>query len=448
MPLRRPPRTERLRPESHRRQPTRPSRRLRRTLNSLALASMPGEALGVIVVVGLLSIFGLIMVASASAQPSVASYGNSWQFSVLQGFFLVFGVAVAGLVAKIRFDVWRPYASLGLGISLTSLVAVFFMSPTIGGAQRWIPLGIVNVQPSEFAKLIVVIWVAHHVATQLAGRPTQANVVIPALGVAGAFFGLIYFEPDLGTASIVVFSVLAILLIGGISMRWFLPIAGAGLLVGMAAVLFSTYQRARIANLFDQGHHWLQGNYQLHHSKTALGSGGIFGNGLGQGTLKWGAIPNPHTDFIFSVIGEEFGLVGTVAVLLLFMVLVGLGVRIATRAPSTYGAFLAMGITTWLGLQTLINVASVVGFFPVTGVPLPFISYGGTSLVVDLMAAGLLVSVALSIPRGRLTTVHDAPTAATTARARSDAHRRTSPATPAPRGGSRRAPVTRPRTTR
>jgi len=409
---------------------------------------MPGEALGVIVVVGILSVFGLIMVASASAQPSVASYGNSWQFSVLQGFFLVLGVALAGVVAKVRYDVWRRYAFFGVLGSLASLLLVFFVSPTVGGAQRWLPLKIINVQPSEFAKLIVVIWVAHFVAKQLSGRPTQAALVIPTLGIAAAFFVLIYLEPDLGTASIVVLSVLTILLIGGISIQWFMPICGAGLLVGAVAILASSYQRARISNLFDQGHHWLGGNYQLHQSKTAIGSGGLFGQGLGQGTFKWGAIPNPHTDFIFSVIGEEFGLIGTVGVLVLFMVLVGLGIRIATRAPSHYGAFLAMGITTWLGLQTLINVASVVGFFPVTGVPLPFISYGGTSLVVDLMAAGLLVSVGLSIPRGRLTPVRDSAPEANDTRRRTTTHRRTTVAASSTRGGSRRVPVTRPRSTR
>ena len=339
---------------------------------------------------------GLYMVSSASIVPSLQVSGTTWHYFEYQLLYLVIGL-FCGLVAS-SLDYHRilspKIAAIGLGLALLSLMYVKINGVTISGSQRWILIAGIQVQPSEVAKLAVAIAVSTSLAKITADHRGDKPKVIAAALIAlpCAFFVVI--EPDFGTASIIVAIGLASLYAVGVSgLTMVKSIAALGA-AGLAYAMYNPYAVARFSGLFHQGSDLLGKNYQLHQSKIAVASGGLTGKGLGGSTLKYGALPNPHTDFIFSILGEEFGLFGTLVLIALFGLFIWFGIRTAMRASDVPGTLIALTVTTWLGLQTIVNIASVVGLFPVTGVPLPFLSYGGTALIADLIAVGLLISVA------------------------------------------------------
>ena len=266
-----------------------------------------------------------------------------------------------------------------------------------GGARRWLSLGLFTFEPSEFAKLALVLFLAGLFSARADGAASFARAGFPALFAVGLCFALVMREPDLGTASLYLLTTFVMLFVAGAPLVQ-LALEGAIAVPALLAFIYSSaYRRTRFLAFL---HPWKdpQGTgYHIIQSLYALGSGGLFGLGLGQSRQKFGYLPAQHTDFIFSIIGEELGFVGAVAVLMLFLLFAYRGIRIAMRAEDRFGFYLAVGLTASITLQALVNIAVVTASWPVTGVPLPFISYGGTSLVITLFSVGLLASVS----RGR-----------------------------------------------
>jgi cell division protein FtsW len=348
------------------------------------------------VAVALLTMVGLVMVLSASSVTAFAEYGSSFLFFQRQAVYALFGGLVALAAARLPYRLWqRAWVPL-LGVSLLLLVLVLHPSvgTVAGGAARWIRVGELTLQPSELVKFAVVAAVASVLAANLRTLHTEpGRWVVPLLVIVGAASLLILLQPDLGTMIVIAITAFLLLFVAGVRLRHlFLSAVMAGS-AGMALILMESYRRARFLSYLDPWSDPSHTGYQIVQSLIALGSGRLVGVGLGASRQKWMYVPNAHTDFIFSIMGEELGLAGEVVILALFAALVYAGIRIAMAAPDAFGRLLAAGITAWLGFQALLNLGAVTGLLPITGVPLPFVSFGGSALVVSLGAVGVLISV-------------------------------------------------------
>ncbi len=343
-----------------------------------------------LIVTAVLVALGVLFVCSAAAPTSIANNGSVWGFIARDLLQVVLGCLGFVIAARLPARTIARWSVPALWLSIVLLVAVKAVGTTTSGGRRWLTLGVLSVQPSELFTLCACLYLAMVVArTETATREWSKILrqLVPILvGVI-----LVAIEPDMGTTSVVVLVSLATLWLAG------LPPRAVGLtvvltaLIGLVFALIEPYRRARLMALFGGSGH---SSYQVLQAKIGLGAGQISGLGFGHGREKWGLLPNPHTDFIFATIGEEGGFIAAVILLGLFVWLLTLGMRAARRAPDRSMQLFAAGITVWFGIEVFVNVASVVGVFPVTGVPLPLISYGGTSLVITLGALGLLVNVA------------------------------------------------------
>jgi cell division protein FtsW len=344
---------------------------------------------------GLLTAIGLIMVLSASSVSSSLKYGSPFPIFRRQALYAVAGALVLLLTANIRYRAWQR-----LWIPLTAASAallVLVLHPgagtVAGGSARWIALGPVTVQPSELAKLAVVTFSAAILVRKSKRLNEPLHVALPLLPMLAAVCGLILLQPDLGTTVLIAGMAFIVLFVAGVRVRHLVAGALASTALAGLLVLSHHYQRVRLLAFLHPWKDPMNTGYQVVQSLIGLGSGGLFGVGLGASRQKWMYIPNAHTDFIFSILGEELGLIGALVVLLLFGLLIYSGIRIAARTRDPFGRLLAAGITGWLGLQTLVNLGTVTGLLPVTGVPLPLVSFGGSSLVVTLAAVGILVNI-------------------------------------------------------
>lgn len=343
-----------------------------------------------------LCVFGAVMVGSASEVVSIETYGSPWQILLRECLWLVVGAVAFALAARLDHRRWRRVSGVLLVATFVLLLAV--LVPGVGthvdGSTRWIGVGPLVVQPSELMKLALVLAGADLIARRQRQDGGHRTVVGPLLLLTAAAAGLVLVQPDMGTAVVLGCIALALLFAAGVPMG---PIAKAlGVVAGLALVvgLADPYRRERLLSFLHPGANASGSGYQVLQSLIGLGSGHLVGVGLGNGAEKWGYLPNPHTDFIFSVIGEELGLVGALCVLVLLAAFCWFGLRVAARTPDRFGALLAVGLVAWIAAETVINVGAVVGLLPVTGIPLPFISYGGSSLVLTLLASGILVSIA------------------------------------------------------
>jgi cell division protein FtsW len=283
---------------------------------------------------------------------------------------------------------------LVVSIGLLVLVLLPSVGMVAGGAARWIQVGPFSLQPSELAKFAVVAagasLLSHNVG-RLESEPLRW--MLPLFAIVGVVSLLVLVQPDLGTMTIIAGTAFLLMFVAGVRLRLLattLVLWGA---VGASLILGESYRRTRFFSFLHPWSDPQNTGYQIVQSLIALGSGHLFGVGLGASRQKWMYVPNAHTDFIFSILGEELGLIGEVVVLALFVMLVYAGIRIALRAPDAFGRLLAGGITAWLGLQALVNLGAVTGVLPITGVPLPFVSFGGSSLIVSMAAVGVLMSV-------------------------------------------------------
>jgi cell division protein FtsW len=343
-----------------------------------------------------LTVMGLVMVLSASSVSAFAEYGSSFLFFKRQAIFAVVGAVAAFVTSRARYSVWQRAWKPLLAVTVVLLALVLHPATgtVAGGSARWISLGPVSLQPSELAKLVVIMAVASIMAGSMRYLGDAIVWAVPLLIVVGGVSVLILLQPDFGTMAVLTLTVFLMLFVAGVRLR-LLALSGAvfgG--AGVALVVLFDYRWSRLLAFLNPWGDPKNGGWQIIQSLYALGSGHLSGVGLGASRQKWMYVPNAHTDFIFAILGEELGLIGEILVLALFGALLWAGIRIALRAPDTFGRLLAAGITGWFGLQALINLGAVTGVLPITGVPLPFISYGGSSLVVSLAAAGILASIA------------------------------------------------------
>jgi cell division protein FtsW len=339
--------------------------------------------------------FGTVMVYSATSASAALGGGNPMYYLKRQGIFAAIGLALLVLASRWNYKSLRHAApTLVLG-SLTLLLFALVGGQTVNGAKRWIALGGTTFQPSELAKLALAVWIALYLARRPV--PTSVSELTRPIGFLVAIFcALVVAEPDLGTVIAICVMVGAMLLVAGAPMR-LLGIAGAaagGLVV--FAIWLEPYRRARFFSFLHPWHDAQGAGYQITQAMTSIGSGGFFGKGLGQSVGKIFYLPEAHTDMIFAVIGEELGLVGVTLVLAAYLAFAWAGLRIALRCKDPFGKALAAGITVLISGQALLNLAAVVGIAPLTGIPLPLVSYGGTSLVVLLASVGILLNIARS----------------------------------------------------
>lgn len=345
---------------------------------------------------GLLLLVGLLLILSASSVEAYQEYGSSFIFFNRQVIGAGIGLAVAWMLARSDYRRIRVIAGPLMLLVIVALALVLFpgLGVVRGGSSRWLPMGPMTVQPSEAAKLALILFAAHVLEKKGRAVVNARELAVPVLPVLGVVLILIVVQPDLGTAIICGAGVLVVMHLAGARPIHLATGAAAGGLLAFAMAMTEGYRRTRLFTFLDPWSDPTGAGWQPIQGQIALGSGGWFGLGLGASRQKWSYVPNAHTDFIYAILGEELGLVGTLSVLALFVFLIYLGVRTARRAPDRFGLLLAGGITGWLGLQTLINMGAVTGMLPITGVPLPLISFGGSSLVFTLAGIGLLLSVA------------------------------------------------------
>jgi cell division protein FtsW len=342
-----------------------------------------------------LTALGLVMVLSASSVSSFAQYGSSFLFFKRQAVYAAVGAVAMLTTSRMRYAVWQRLALPLVGISVALLLLVLRpgAGTVAGGSARWIALGPITIQPSELAKLAVIAFAATILTRKQDRIHRPMHLLVPLAPVVGAVCILIMAQPDMGTTLLIAASIMVVVFVAGARMRHLVAgtLAGAGL--GAYLIMHAGYRKERWLSFLHPLADRTSAGYQLVQSLIALGSGGWLGVGLGMSRQKWMYVPNAHTDFIFSILGEELGLVGELVVLGLFAALLYAGIRVAVRAPDTFGRLLAGGIVAWIGLQTLVNLGGVTGLLPITGVPLPLVSFGGSSLVVTLAGIGILVSI-------------------------------------------------------
>jgi cell division protein FtsW len=353
-----------------------------------------------------LTAFGLVMVYSATSAPAALGNGNPVGYLERQAIYAVLGIAAMVFAARADF---RQLRALAPGLVVTALVlcvAVLGIGARINGARRWISLGPAAFQPSELAKLALVVWCAAYLARKPPPR-TLKELARPVGLLVGLFCALILVEPDLGTVITIVVMVGAMLLVAGTPLP---TLATAyGIVFGLAAIAAwsSPYRRARLLVFLDPWKDPTNDGLQNVQALISLGSGGVFGRGLGQGVLKNHYLPEAHTDMISAVIGEELGLVGLALLVAAYCALAYAGLRLAISCKDAFGKRLAAGITALLCGQAAINLAAVLGLVPLTGIPLPFVSYGGSSLVIALLSVGILLNIARGHGRATAAAVPD-----------------------------------------
>jgi cell division protein FtsW len=344
-------------------------------------------------VIGLV-LFGLVMVYSASAVVAMDEQGSPFYYVQRQAMWA--GLGLVGMCVAMQIDYriynrkWIVYGSL---VTVVLLLVAVFAFPPVNGAHRWIKGGGFQAQPSEIAKLVAVLFMAHWLDAEQSDRSRFWYVLFPCAAVAGLLSALVVAEPDLGTALGIGTALLVMLFAAGVPLRQItlLPAAAAPFIVGL--LVFVPFRLKRLGAFLDPWSDPTGSGYHVIQSLLAIGSGGVWGLGLSQGRQKLFYLPEPHTDFIFSVIGEELGLFGALAVIAVFGVLGWRGLRAAGRAPDEFGALLATGLTIVVVMQALFNVSVALALVPTKGIPLPFVSYGGSSLCISMTAMGVLLNV-------------------------------------------------------
>lgn len=351
----------------------------------------PVLLLAVIVLIGI----GLVAVYSASSILAEERFGDHYYYLKKQIIFCLFGLLLMIIVKNVNYLLYRKlvYFFLGLSLVLLILLLVPGLGYKVGGAQRWFRFGFISMQPSEIVKLSLAIFMAYSMSKNAEDMGTFFHGLFPHLCVTAIFITLILLQPDLGTAVIIGMWVLILLFIGGVHLGQLLVVFGLITPVVFYLISHTAYRLHRwwaFLNPWDDPHGF---GFQIIHSFLAFGSGGLLGVGLGRSKQKLFYLPEPHTDFIMSIIAEEAGFIGVSVLLILFTLVVIRGIKIALNAPELFGTYLAMGISAMLAVQVIVNVGVVMALLPTKGLTLPFISYGGSSLIVSLIGMGILMNI-------------------------------------------------------
>ncbi|MDO7905405.1 stage V sporulation protein E [Paenibacillus sp. JX-17] len=357
--------------------------------------SRPAPDLWLFICIFALLAIGIVMVYSAGAVLAFHDYGDSFYFVKRQLLFAGLGIAAMFVTANVDYRIWRKYARPGLLLCFALLILVLIPGIGVvrGGARSWLGISSFGIQPSEFMKLGMILFLSKWLSRKDYDISSFTRGLLPPLGLIGLAFGLIMMQPDLGTGTVMLGASLLIVFTAGA--RWkhlgFLALGGAAGFVGLIAA--APYRLKRITAFLDPWSDPLGAGYQIIQSLYAIGPGGLGGLGLGMSRQKYSYVPEPQTDFIFSILAEELGFIGGLIVLLLFLVLVWRGMRVAMTMPDAFGSLLAAGIVGMVAVQVVINIGVVIGMMPVTGITLPLISYGGSSLTLMLTALGILLNL-------------------------------------------------------
>ncbi len=343
---------------------------------------------------------GFIMIFSASQYQALYKFEDATFFLKKQIIFIIPGLLIMWVMSWVKYTTLKKLTPTMYGLIFLPLLYVLTTEP-IMGAQRWIDIGGLSFQPSEIAKYIMVFFLALMIekSTKVMYKAsTQWKLIMIPI----AYAGLILLQNNLSITAVVMFVGFTMLFVAGANIKHLVPIGLTGLGFGVIFAIFEPYRLKRVLTFMDPWADVTGDGYQIIHSFYALGTGGVFGEGLGGSKQKLAYIPEPQNDFIFSILGEEFGLIGCLVVIALFMFLIFKGIKLAMEVRDTFGKLVATGITGVIGVQCLVNVAVVTGSMPVTGVPLPFISYGGTSLIVNLIAVGVLLNISRRVSADKI----------------------------------------------
>lgn len=345
-----------------------------------------------------LAVFGTMMVYSASAMIAHRETAGATQFTYFykQAGFTIAGVLLMLGVSQVDYRRYNNIYVIGavLAVTVGCLIAVFGF-PEINGARRWIRVGAFSLQPSEMAKIALPLFLAYYLTLNQEKVADIKSTLLPCLLGLGVLGGLVFLEPDLGTTIVLCAIFASVYFAAGAKLTHVFTVVTALLAVGVAALVFAPWRLRRLAAFIDpcDPENAAGAGYQVCQSLYAIGSGGVLGEGFAKGQQKLFYLPYPHSDFIFSVVGEELGLIGTLSVVVLFGLLLWRGARAAINAPDRFGMLLAIGIITGITVQALFNMSVVISILPAKGIPLPFISYGGSSVLVTLCAVGILLSI-------------------------------------------------------
>lgn len=359
----------------------------------------------ILIITVTLALVGLVMVFSASAVVAGENkrLHDSWYFLKRQLAWLTFGLVLLHMVSRIDYVWWKRLALPLLGFITVLLVVVLI--PSVGvaakGARRWLHLGPISIQPVEMVKLIAVIYLAAYLAKKEDRLQSFVEGVLPAVAVVGLLSGLVLLEPDLGTIVVIGLVTAGMLFLGGARVSHLLRLVPVALIAVMVLIWLSPYRWQRLIAFLNPEKDPTGAGFQIHQSFLAFGRGGLFGVGLGESKQKLFFLPEGHTDFVLALIGEELGLLGTGIIILLFALFTIRGFQIAARARMPFGRYLGIGITTLIGIQALINACVVTGLLPTKGLTLPFVSYGGSSLVMSLVGVGILLNISRDRQAGR-----------------------------------------------
>ncbi len=343
----------------------------------------------------ILALFGLMMIYSASSIWAEYKFNDSFYYFKRQLIFIVIGIFIMYVVSKIDYRIYYEKSNKILLICFILLILVLI--PGIGsvrnGSRSWFGIGSLGIQPSEAAKLALIIFTSKYLSKNNKFVKSYKDGVFPILGVVFLFFGLIMLQPDLGTGMILVVSIISLLFIAGVNMKFFIGGGIIGVIGVIILIIIAPYRMDRITSFIDPWKDPLGTGFQIIQSLYAIGPGGLLGTGYLNSIQKQFYLPEPQTDFIFSIIAEEFGIFGAIFVVGMFLFIIYKGLKIALSCNNLFGKYLAFGMIFQLSFQTMMNLMVVIGMIPVTGVTLPFLSYGGSSLLITMFSMGIILSI-------------------------------------------------------
>ena len=343
----------------------------------------------------ILSIFGVIMIYSASSIWAEYKFNDQYRFLKYQGIFFIIGVILMYIVSKIDYKKYYKYSNkiLITGIILLILVLIPGVGTVRNGSRSWFGIGPFGIQPSEAMKLALIIFTSKYLSNNPNSMKDIKKGVLPILILTLSIFGLIMLQPDFGTGTILVMTIIGLLFVAGLNVKIFLKLGVLGLAAVVGLVIIAPYRLKRILSFLDPWGDPLGSGFQIIQSMYSIGPGGLFGLGFGNSIQKHFYLPEPQTDFIFSIISEEFGFLGIIIISMLFITIFYNSIKISIRCRDSFGKYLSFGITFGLIFQTVLNLSVVIGLVPVTGVTLPFLSYGGSSLIITMVSIGVILNI-------------------------------------------------------
>lgn len=340
-----------------------------------------------------ISLFGLLMVYSSSNIWAEYKFNDPFKYVKNQGLFLIIGIVTMYMISKVNYQKYYKYSNKIFLICFTLIVLVLIIGSERNGSKSWFGIGSFGIQPSEFMKLSMIIFTSKYLCNNRKDIKNIKKGVIPILIITMLIFGLIMLQPDFGTGIILVMGVIGLLFVGGVDLKFFFKIGFVGIIGIIGLIIAAPYRLKRILSFLNPWSDPLGSGFQIIQSLYAIGPGGLFGYGLGGSRQKHFYLPEPQTDFIFSIISEEFGFMGVLIVSSLFCVIIYQAIKIALKCDELFGKYLTFGIIFMLSFQAILNLCVVIGLIPVTGVTLPFLSYGGSSLLITLIEMGIILNI-------------------------------------------------------